>query len=156
MKSIEKWNAAVVEKKEPEIAIKKWLDSIGVIVTNEPIPFSIRYVTQLVRFWERNSMACQRATRTQMVLCDGQPLISSIDGGLWWLENGGVETAPHCKRLIAQGGRLVIQKKISQLKIELHGGGTPSEKIAGLAMLRMINKRKKNKVGLHLLTAQSE
>lgn len=144
--SVDKFNAASNASLEPEKTIALWLSTLGLKVTRDSKDMKgVDFPSALVRPWKTDSRACQHAIITQRSINGMEPLNSNVHKGLWWLLHNNIDVNPHINKLISMGGRVGIQRSIKSLEIEL--GEKAGERLCGIAILRMINyKRKTTKI----------
>lgn len=133
-----KFNADVMAGVEPETAIAKWLESARLRVVHEGSSLrAVSFISAFIQLWRRNIEASQAAIVTQLAICVDSPLNVDIHKGLWVLENNGIKTDPHIKKIVESGGKTALLRAIKAKKIEL---GKAGERVSALGLLDIINK----------------
>lgn len=139
-----KFRAAIVAKDQPETDIADWLRSQGLTASNNgKNPTHLSFIYQLVKDWKANKEVAQRAIVTQIAMSNGEPLKVSIHKGLVWMCTRSIRIEDYVELIARIGGSIAMIKEINTMQIELNLPAT--ERLAGLAIVRLINKHLKVK-----------
>ena len=147
--SIAKFNAAVLANREPQISISRWLTEHHLKVGSGTHRNAVDFVTTLVNLWRVDAEASKKALVAQQDLRGDDSPHGTVYKGFWYLFHNGIESKLGRDRLIEkilrEGGSLGVLASAKRMQIEMQAR-TVSDKLAGLAILALINKRKSNKI----------
>jgi hypothetical protein len=135
-----------MSRDEPETTIDRWARDNGFVIGKSSGGSArvIEFPRHLVDLWKLDSWASKAAILSQRSIVAPLPLHAAIHRGLWWLERRGIDTATYAGKLSEAGGRPAVLKAIRAYCIETDK--TPAELTAGVAILKMINFKRRTKI----------
>lgn len=147
VRAADKFKAAVLAKLSPEKDIAEWLSNLGMYVTVDGTAKNgICFPAHLVKTWNLDIEATKRAIMFQRSVNEEQPLQSACHVGIYWLCHAGVDVEKYADKFRRLGGLSAMLRAIKTLEIET--GQHWNDRLAGLALLRLINHKVKNKVSV--------
>lgn len=133
-----KFQSAVTGQIEPETSINKWVESIGYFITEDGKDVKgIDFPDNLRRAWVISEEDCKAAIVAQINIIGNEPLSSQVFKGLFFLIRNGIRINDHIEKLKMMGGKAAMLREIKTVQIE--SGKSIDNRIAGLAILRLIN-----------------
>lgn len=144
--AVDSFRAAVVAKREPEIQINEWLESVGLKIMDKGGVTGIDFPRNIIFRWNLDANASKSAILVQREIIGTESCHTFIFLGLWHLIHNGVEVKPYIKKLQEAGGKAALLRAIRQYRIETDMAATAVA--CGNAILRLINFRKSNKVSI--------
>jgi len=146
---IYKFHAAVSAKLNPEFDINNWVVENGFRVENAHKDGDIRFPAILITLWKIDAEASKRSLVTQRSICDEEALNNSVHRGIWYLYHNDVDVDQYADKIIRTGGVTAILQALNYLSLHLDGSKTKAgtnNRLCGLAVLRVINKKRRRKV----------
>jgi hypothetical protein len=144
--SVERFRAAAVGGKSPEKEIFEWLASIRMRVTSDGSDRDgISFPTQLLKTWRSDPELTKKSIMVQKSIVADEPLLSVIHKGIIWLSRRGIDVDKYSSKLMQMGGRTGVMAAIRAMEIQT--GIRDAYEVSGMALLKMINyKRKSHKI----------
>jgi hypothetical protein len=140
--SVDKFRALVMAGVKPYTDIDEWLTSVGLSVGR--YAEQVSFPDNLVRNWASNVEACKKAIETQIFTNVEEQLHRDVHVGLFWLAAEGIDIEKERTKLRERGGRAEMLRQIRSLAAE--AGAAISERLAGMAILKIINHKRKNRI----------
>jgi hypothetical protein len=138
-----KWAARLMAGKYPEVEIATWLEAHGLRVTADgKCANGVDFPRTLVDLWKLDSLASMGALLTGRAVVSPEPLHSVVHRGLWYLIHSGVQVQNYEEKLRRAGGLTEILRASKAMALELNLAVSP--KVAGLAILGIINRGKRS------------
>ena len=145
--AVTKFKAAVMAKQLPEKEIADWLESRSLFVDGHQDGKHLSFPTVLINTWRIDVDSAKKAISVQKSMVMDTPMHSSFHKGLFYLEHGGIDTAPHVEKIMRCGGLTGVLKAIKTYQLETGLGTTL--RVCGCAILGIINhKRKAHKIAV--------
>lgn len=146
--AVDKFRANMLAGASPEKEINEWMMRFMFNVGKDRRKDKcIDFPAILIRTWNADKESCKNAILTQYDINDGEPLHSNCHRGFWWLIHNGISVAKYSDKLKRLGGLSKITQYINMVEIET--GMKASEHLCGVAVLRLINFKTKNKVKIN-------
>lgn len=149
--AVAKFRAAANAGSNPDRSICDWLASIGLRVDNDSkARHVICFPSVLIKTWLIDEESTKKAIEAQQSLIASEVgtvgSCSDIHNGFWWLIRRDVNLKAEIPKLIERGGRQVLLSAMRSLAAEM--GTTISEAVAGKAVLKVINFRRRNRISV--------
>jgi hypothetical protein len=141
----QKFRAAAMAGIQPETEIARWLDSIGLtVMADGKSPHGVCFPAVLLDSWRASSENAKRAITLQRMINVADPLCGDVHKGLCWLLANGIDVGPDAKKLSQLGGRAAMLHAIKVMELETVQRA--SYRVCGLAILKLVNHRRRKKI----------
>ena len=148
VRAADRFKAAAIGEKEPELTISRWLEENGFAVSDHSGGSSVSFPIHLLRTWKIDERSCRRALLAQREL--NEPLRDvmngAVHGGIWWLYRRGVDVLDHKDKIVNRGGSATIHGVARSMTTEIGVAARRDDPVMAAAILRIINHGRRNKI----------